>query len=259
MRNVSIVLFCVVSGICLGVISAAVMAGPLPLLFGSLLGGGLGLLCSSLFLWKRHHRHIFEILSVCFIIAVPVAAVSGLTAKPFLAIGLTASTILSAFFLLIREASRDDEYVFKKATVYLVPIVCIVAVIATYDRYPEDIPSLIEMMGMNDMQLRSTAANRLKVYGKDPFLIAIKHKNPSVRATAAHFLGLLKDPTVVGALIESAKDPYAHVRMWTAFSLGEIGDSHALPTLDLLAQDGEEIVRLKAQEAIEKINERSGR
>ena len=198
---------------------------------------------------------------MCFIVAVPVAVVSGLTARPLLAIGLTASTIFSAFFFLIREVSRDEEYVFKNKTLYWVPAICIAAAtIFSYNRYPpEDIPSLIEMMGSNDMQLHTTAANKLKVHGKEPFLIAIKHSNPNVRARAAHFLGLLNDTTVVSALIESAQDSDAHVRMWTAFSLGEIGDSNVLATLNLLAQDGEEIVRRKAKEAIEKINKRSSR
>jgi len=77
-----------------------------------------------------------------------------------------------------------------------------------------------------------------------------------LRAVAAHSLGLLHDPSVQPALIESATDPDQYVRMWSAFSLGLIGDENALPTLTALTKDKVEVVRIDAQEAIAKLENR---
>jgi HEAT repeat protein len=44
--------------------------------------------------------------------------------------------------------------------------------------------------------------------------------------------------------------------MWSAFSLGVIGDEKALPTLTTLTKDKVEVVRVYAQEAIAKLEKR---
>jgi len=112
------------------------------------------------------------------------------------------------------------------------------------------------MMGDNDMAVHTAAGRKLLNYGKEPFLTGLQHPDPRVRNRAAHFLGLLGDPSVQNDLVKASKDSDAHVRMWVAFSLGKIGDLEALPSLQELAADEQEIVRREAKEAIEEVKNR---
>jgi hypothetical protein len=171
-------------------------------------------------------------------------------------------TMLSVYYLLTRDSSADEKELLSRKQIYIIPFLCLIMASVVAYKYvdkslPSDIPSLIEMMGNNDISRHMAAARKLKTYGKEPFLIAIKNKNPNVRAVAAHFLGLLKDPSVQDVLIEASKDPDPYVCMWTAFSLGQIGDTKALPALRALAKNSEKIVQSKSEEAIDKIQRRS--
>lgn len=121
---------------------------------------------------------------------------------------------------------------------------------------PKDVRDFIEMLGDHDVVRQSEAGRRLMEYGKGPLLDALKHNNPDIRAEGTHFLGLLGDRSVEDDLIKLANDPDSHVRMWAAFSLGRIGAEKSLPTLDTLSHDSENIVRLEAEEAIEKVKYR---
>jgi len=267
MRYVIIVLFCLVAGLSLGNVAGTSMsmtfgldlpAGPY---IGAVMGGMLGLLLSPLFLLKKVRSNIFEILVLCFSLAFPVAVISGLAKRPWLSIGLTLATVLSVYILALKKVDDADAPLFSKKKLLIVPLVAIViASLAAYrsedKMLPDDVPTLIELMGDNDLAVHTAAARKLMKHGKEPFLTALHHKNPNVRAVAAHFLGLLHDPSVQDALIESATDPDHYVRMWSAFSLGEIGDEKALPTLTALMKDKERVVRDRAEESIAKLQKR---
>ena len=262
MKSLFIFLFCVASGISLGVLAAVgVINSPAILLaasVGGIYGAVLGIVSSPLFVWQRDHPGIFAILVVCFVVSLPAAIVAGFTANTHLAILLIALPILSTFYLLVRRVPADEGELLGIKTIYIVPALCVIfGVAVAYHRevqgLPDDTSSLIEMMGSNDEEVHRAAANKLRMRGKEPFLNAIKNENPDIRARAAHFLGLWKDPSVKDALIQAAKDPDPYVRMWVAFSLGEIGDPDVLPTLNELMKDQDEKVRRHSKEAIERI------
>jgi HEAT repeat protein len=122
---------------------------------------------------------------------------------------------------------------------------------------PSDLAGLMNAMGDYDMRVSIAAAKRVeKLYGKAGLLQALQHPNSYTRSKAAHFLMDFSGPDVEAALSKAAADPDAHVRMWCAWSLGEQGTATVLPLLEALAQDREEIVCLKAAEAVEKVRQR---
>jgi hypothetical protein len=123
---------------------------------------------------------------------------------------------------------------------------------------PSDLPGLMNAMGDYDMRVSIAAARRVEErYGKAGLLQALKHPNPYTRSKAAHFLMSFPGSDVETALSDAASDPDRHVRMWCAWSPGEQGTAAVLPILERLAEDPEEIVRLKAVEAREKVQLRS--
>jgi HEAT repeat protein len=191
---------------------------------------------------------------ICFVLTFPVALISGITGIYLLSIGLSLLSYLSIYFLLIRDDTLGNN-IFRSKKVYIVPMLCFVtasalAYTSDYRIPPKDIPSLIEQMGDCDIGRQQGAARKLRHFGKEPYLIALHHTNPRVRAKAAHFLGLLNDPSVQDVLIKTAEDSDPYVRMYAAFSLGRIGNAKALPTLQALAKDNVDVVRLYADEAI---------
>jgi len=265
MKGAYIFFFCSIAGACFGLVAAIGFVGSpvviIGLSYGAALGGVLGVLFSPFFVAKRNAQNIFQVIVMCFLLSFPVAVISGFTGRPEFAILLTALTVFATYLVLLRTGFNDEARLFRNKTVYIVPLLSLIgggllAYNYTTKFLPDDIPALIEMLGRNEEELHSAAASKLRRYGKEPLLSALKHSNPLVRARAAHLLGLLKDPTVQEVLITMTKDSDAHVRMWSAFSLGEIGNEKALPVLALLAKDQVEVVRLEAVEAIEKIKKR---
>jgi len=270
MTNMVIVLFCLVSGLSLGNVAGTSMSMafgmdlPAGSYIGAVMGGILGLLLSPLFLLRKVRSNIFEILALCFSLAFPVAIISSLARQPWFSIGLTLATVFFVYILALRKINDVDAPLSSRKHLLIVPLVAIViASLAAYwaedKMLPDDVPTLIELMGDNDMAINTDAARKLVKHGKEPFLTALHHKNPNVRAMAAHFLGLFHDPSVQVALIESATDPDHYVRMWSAYSLGDIGDEKALPTLKALTKDKEDVVRVYAEEAIAKLQKRAQR
>jgi len=126
------------------------------------------------------------------------------------------------------------------------------------NRIPEDENTLIERMGNNDMDVSFNAAHKLEQKGKGPFLRACLNSNPNVRACAAHFLMDFPGKDVQRTLITTANDTDPWVRMWSAYSLGEIGDKDAIETLKKLSLDEKDFVKLDAVEALEKLHSRIG-
>ena len=74
-------------------------------------------------------------------------------------------------------------------------------------------------------------------YGASGLLQALQSENPCARSEAAHGLRSFKQERVVAALLERLRDEDLHVRMWAAYSLGDIGDATALPSLAALEKD----------------------
>lgn len=249
--------FCVGLGVSLGLASAVSMEAPLPWLFGPLLGGGLAILSSPIVLLRKQQSRLFEVLAAVWTVTLPVSVVAGLTQDPAWAILLTALSMAGGFFGFVRRPSTD-EVIWRRPAGYLLPAVCLVVggVMAGQRRIPDDVPSLIEMLGSNDLELKSRALQRLVLHGKQPLLQGLRHRNPGVRAKAAHGLGLLGDASAESALLESAADSDHYVRMWSAYSLGEIGSANALPIRERLSNDPEEVVRMKAEVALRKIRGR---
>jgi len=266
MKNIIIFLFCLVSGISLGNIAGTSMSmvfaidlptGPY---IGAVVGGVLGLLLSPLFILRGFRGNIFEVLVLCFSLAFPVALISGFTRRPWLSIGFTLVTIFSIYFVALKKTDNVENISLKKH-LFVIPIVIIILTsIAAYfsedKMLPDDVPRLIELMGDNDLKIHTAAARKLMKHGKEPFLEALQHKNPNIRAVAAHYLGLIHDPFVQDALVESSHDSDPYVRMWSAFSLGEIGDEKAMPALTALLNDREKVVRVKTEEAINRLQGR---
>lgn len=124
---------------------------------------------------------------------------------------------------------------------------------------PGDLPSLMQLMGSNDMGVNFDAARRVdKLYGKAGLLEALKQSNANTRAVAAHFLMNHPEPDVQAALLAATRDPDDYVRMWATLSLGKIGDREVLSRVKSLTADSSELVSTMAKEALEELNSRWG-
>ena len=123
---------------------------------------------------------------------------------------------------------------------------------------PDDLPSLLHLLDCTeDLDTKHCAMEKIQdVYGAPALLGALGGDNACIRSEAAHGLMLYRSDRVEAALIQAGGDDDPHVRMWAAFSLGEIGDKGALPILALLAKDRKDFVAAMAIEAREKIRKR---
>jgi HEAT repeats len=192
-------------------------------------------------------------------LALPVAVVSGLAGNLLAPLVLVPATVLSCYLALVRwEADASVRDLVGEKTAYAGPLLCFgLALVLAYKQhhYPEGHEELMQIMGDSDIERSETAARLLAAHGKEPLLVALHHPAPGTRRQAARQLGLLHDVSVLGALQDASQDPDAHVRMWVAIALGEIGGARALRTLKALASDREAFVRQEAAKAIERIEE----
>jgi HEAT repeats len=140
---------------------------------------------------------------------------------------------------------------------HLVWLVAVVPIIACAPHLPDDLPGLMKAMGDYDMSVSWHAADKVRrLYGKEGLFQALQHANEYTRANAAHTLMHYSGPDVEEALVSVANDKDDHVRMWIAWSLGEVGSPGVRPTLERLSQDPADIVKRKAEEALVKLGER---
>lgn len=124
---------------------------------------------------------------------------------------------------------------------------------------PEDLPALMGLLDCkSDMKVKHCAINKIRdAHGAPGLLQALHSENACIRAEAAHGLMSFKDSAVRTALTDAGRDRDPHVRMWAAYSLGEVGDDGALLVLAELEKDPKDFVAVTATEAARKIRERS--
>ncbi len=87
----------------------------------------------------------------------------------------------------------------------------------------------------------------------------LEHKDPRVRAAAAHALGSVDDPEEVrratGALVRALGDKRAEIRATAAMSLGELKDTDAREALENRLDDGDPAVRQTAAIALGRLGD----
>ncbi len=89
-----------------------------------------------------------------------------------------------------------------------------------------------------DTSVAQQAREAVKAMGPEAgktVLAAMKHKDPRIRAGAAHMLNVLRPPGTVAVLIAALADPSSQVRCAAAATLGRIRDKAAVePLIELL-------------------------
>jgi HEAT repeats len=128
---------------------------------------------------------------------------------------------------------------------------------ARCDGLPDGLEPLLALLDCTaDLKLKHCAMARLhERHGAGALLEGVRSANACIRAEAAHGLMRYEGAEVLAALLDAARDGDAHVRMWAAWSLGELGDPIALPVLDGLTRDRRDFVAVMAAEAVAKIEE----
>jgi len=123
---------------------------------------------------------------------------------------------------------------------------------------PADLESLLGRLDCKvDLKMKHCAMARIRdAYGAPALLQALRGDNACIRAEAAHGLMAYGQAGVQAALIRAGRDRDPHVRMWAAFSLGEVGGEAALPVLRDLENDPRDFVAAMAVEAVVKIQNR---
>ena len=114
---------------------------------------------------------------------------------------------------------------------------------------PTSLPHLLTALNEDeDITVRNVAAQALgSLRGIKAFEPLIKiledqQEPPQLRGHAAEALSTLRDDRAVIPLIKALRDDSAEVRFWSAFALGQLGVSEALPELKRLATTDTAIV-----------------
>jgi hypothetical protein len=133
----------------------------------------------------------------------------------------------------------------------LVPLlIAILACTACEPRVPDDLPGLMSAMANNDMSIHVAAMRKIvQRYGGPGLLKALASPNERTRTRAAHGLAFCPGAANEGALIGAASDRDEYVRIWAAYSLGQIGSALGSETLDRLQRDDSAGVRDSAARA----------
>jgi HEAT repeats len=86
---------------------------------------------------------------------------------------------------------------------------------------------------------------------------AVEDKQHRVRGMAASHLGVLQDQSVAPLLVKALKDDHAYVRACAALGLGRLRATDARDRLAQVAEeDGDQTVRGRAREALERMRNR---
>jgi HEAT repeat protein len=140
----------------------------------------------------------------------------------------------------------------------LVPLlIAILACTACEPRVPDDLPGLMSAMANNDMSIHVAAMRKvIQNYGGPGLRKALASPDERTRARAAHGLSFCPGVENEGALVGAASDKDEYVRIWTAYSLGQIGSARGSETLDRLQRDDSAGVRDSAARAKAVLNAR---
>ena len=96
-----------------------------------------------------------------------------------------------------------------------------------------------------------------------PIIEALQKEDAQVASTAAWTLMHIGDERAIQPLIVATQHQNPEVRYWACYALGNLGDEKVLPTLEFIAANDTgamsdwEFVAKSAQDAIERINQRS--
>lgn len=123
---------------------------------------------------------------------------------------------------------------------------------------PADLASLLRKLDCTvDLKTKHCAMATIRdSFGEPALRDALRGESACIRAEAAHGLAVYREARVEAALIAAGRDRDAHVRMWAAYSLGEVGGEAALPLLSDLEKDRHDFVAAMAIEAVRKIENR---
>jgi HEAT repeat protein len=124
-----------------------------------------------------------------------------------------------------------------------------------YFAYPEGLSLLIEASRDSDESLRLAALSGLPLMDAPSALSALLtargHRSPRTRAAALRALGQIPgNRQVVGALLESLRDPDPWVRYYACQSLGKARDESTTEAIAALLADDSGQVRVAAVEAL---------
>lgn len=118
----------------------------------------------------------------------------------------------------------------------------------------DSVPLLIDALQTQDLDLLHYCQQILARISSAtlPLTKALAAANPTIRARSAETLGIIKDKSVIPALLSALKDEYYIVRASAVLALGNIGDAQVIPSLLPFLKDKDEEVRSAACIAIAK-------
>lgn len=123
------------------------------------------------------------------------------------------------------------------------------------------IEPLVNLLNDNDGDVRGKAINslgKMKKTAVEPLIIAFESEDWRIRARIAEALGEIGDKravdVLINALIGKTKDSSRFVRGRVAEALGKIGDERAIEPLIHALDDSYKYARIKAEEALERMN-----
>ncbi len=124
--------------------------------------------------------------------------------------------------------------------------------------HPDGIHAITAALNEADWQMRNTAVRALGRIGTEdvilPLLASMRDAHVQVRETAAQMLQTLRIPQASEILLTAVHGTDAWTRRHLARALGEIGDRRALPLLENLAVNDDDVqVRLSAAQALAKM------
>ena len=119
---------------------------------------------------------------------------------------------------------------------------------------PDDLPSLVQLMASNDMNVHTYASRKVyERYGVDGLVQALQSPSPNARRQAARFIRLHPEGKGREPIMEATKDEDASVRAWATFALSAYPDQRTQDRLSELLKDPDPQVRNRAQEGLEHV------
>jgi HEAT repeat protein len=120
---------------------------------------------------------------------------------------------------------------------------------------PTALPSLLKTLEDQDARVRRAVVSALGATGDPEALPALSKmlwdNSALVRAGAAEALGKLADPRAAAPLCQKLTDPDPGVRWYCVRALGAVGGLAAVPLLEPLLHDNNEIFGVSVAAAVE--------